>query len=223
MWPKSVKDSALVACGRRCCICHRFCGLKMELHHIVYESRGGKSDLDNCIPLCFDCHAEVGYYNPGHPKGTKYSAKELRMHRDNWYQVMSKLAVEENNWHTKCKKVKEFYEGQQIELKGFVWRESFPGPPNYKSFITDSKETYWMLILPEPISLFSESFEDGSTFEIKNINKLQLVISGEFYKENRDIVLSDVIVRGKLFQGHTGHHHGQALFELSSIVNRCAQ
>ena len=48
----------------------------MELHHIVHESSGGKSVFDNCIPLCFDCHAEAGHYNPKHPKGTKYSPSE---------------------------------------------------------------------------------------------------------------------------------------------------
>jgi len=34
----SVSDEVLVKCGRRCCICHVFCGTKMELHHIKQHS-----------------------------------------------------------------------------------------------------------------------------------------------------------------------------------------
>jgi hypothetical protein len=66
-------------------LCHRYCGLKMELHHIVQRADGGEDSHDNCIPLCFDCHAEVGAYNTRHPKGRKFTPRELRAHRDRWY------------------------------------------------------------------------------------------------------------------------------------------
>ena len=85
MFPPEVKQQAMVACGRRCCLCHKFCGVGMECHHIIPESKGGPDTLENCIPLCFDCHAEVGHYNSEHPKGTKFTLVELRSHRDNWY------------------------------------------------------------------------------------------------------------------------------------------
>lgn len=91
MWSIAVKEEALVACGRRCCICHAFCGVNIELHHIDAESNGGPSTLDNCIPLCFNCHADVGHYNSRHPKGTKYSPGELRRHRDTWFTAMTEL------------------------------------------------------------------------------------------------------------------------------------
>ncbi len=84
-WSREVKETVLVKCGRHCCICHKFCGLKMELHHIKLKSEGGMEDEDNCIPLCFDCHADQSSYDKKHPKGTKYSEKELKMHRDKWY------------------------------------------------------------------------------------------------------------------------------------------
>ena len=119
----------------------------MELHHIVHESNGGKSVFDNCIPLCFDCHAKPGHYNPKHPKGTKYSPSELRRHRDIWYEAIKQLTLESAKTIGTYDKI-EAYEGQNIELEGFVWREAFPGPPNYKSFEKDSKDTYWMLVLP---------------------------------------------------------------------------
>ena len=80
---KKVADQALAACGRSCCICHVFCGTKMELHHIQPQSEGGNDDYENCIPLCFNCHADMG--KPSHYKGHGYSATELKMHRDRWY------------------------------------------------------------------------------------------------------------------------------------------
>jgi hypothetical protein len=84
-FPQSIKEDALVACGRRCSICHKFCGLKIELHHIVHQAEGGADTYDNCIPLCFDCHADMRSYDHNHPKGTKYSENELKRHRDDWY------------------------------------------------------------------------------------------------------------------------------------------
>jgi hypothetical protein len=84
-FPRSVRDDALSRCQRSCCICHIFCGSKIECHHIVQPQEGGEDSIDNCIPLCFDCHADVKAYNPKHPRGTSYSTSELRKHRDNWY------------------------------------------------------------------------------------------------------------------------------------------
>lgn len=78
-----------MACGRCCSICHKFCGIKIECHHIIQESNGGQNTTDNCIPLCFDCHADMLAYDPKHPKGTKYSPEELKMHRNNWFAKVS--------------------------------------------------------------------------------------------------------------------------------------
>jgi hypothetical protein len=92
-----VAERALLDCGRHCCICHKFCGSKMELHHIVPEAEGGEDTYENCVPLCFDCHAEVKAYNPKHPKGRKYTESELRGHRDRWYEkVRNSHAVTTN-------------------------------------------------------------------------------------------------------------------------------
>jgi len=85
-----IAESALLGSGRCCCLCHKFCGTKIELHHIVQTQEGGDNSYDNCIPLCFDCHAEVKAYNPKHPKGKKYSITELKAHRNRWYEKVSK-------------------------------------------------------------------------------------------------------------------------------------
>ena len=81
--PTDVK-CLLVACHRRCCVCHRYCGVKMEIDHIVQKNDGGPDTYDNAIAVCFDCHAEIHHYNPAHPKGRRFRPDELKAHRDQW-------------------------------------------------------------------------------------------------------------------------------------------
>lgn len=65
----------------------------MEAAHIVDEHRGGSDDEENGIPLCFDCHAEVGRYNDKHPKGNKYTPWELKRRRDRFYEFVESGAL----------------------------------------------------------------------------------------------------------------------------------
>lgn len=88
-FPPKVKEDALVACGRHCCLCHRFRGIKMEVHHIKAKSEGGKDTIENAIALCLDCHADMTSYDPMHPKGSRYTRKELVRHRDAWHKKVS--------------------------------------------------------------------------------------------------------------------------------------
>ena len=85
-FPKNIADKALVASSRHCCICHKFCGRKIELHHIKHKADGGEDSFENCIPLYFDCHADMGKADPKHPKGKRFTEKELQQHRDRWYE-----------------------------------------------------------------------------------------------------------------------------------------
>ncbi len=80
-FPRKVKEDLLVACHRRCCVCHRSAGTKMQVHHIVPESRGGPNTEENGIPLCLNCYAEVASYNDDHPIGTNFSVSELTRHK----------------------------------------------------------------------------------------------------------------------------------------------
>lgn len=213
MWPVAVKSEVLVACGRRCTICHKFCGTNIECHHIIPESDGGASTVENCIPLCFDCHADVGHYNSRHPKGTKYTAEELRGHRDKWFKAMALLSEREHEPDPSA----EVYEGQLIELTGFVWRETFPGRPNYSSLDTDEHETYWMLVIPHAVSLIAIGPEHGGSYRVDGIRRLQMSLTPEQYANNRHLVLSDARVRGRLFPTESGHHHGDANIVIESI------
>lgn len=97
-WSQITKDRMLTACGRHCCICHKFVGLKIELHHIKLKSEGGQDDFDNCIALCFSCHADMSSYDKKHPKGTKYSFNELKLHRDRWIEKFSRPVLTEGDY-----------------------------------------------------------------------------------------------------------------------------
>ncbi|MGP8190811.1 MAG: HNH endonuclease [Methanobacterium sp.] len=83
----AVKENLLVACHRRCCICHEYKGKKIQVHHIVQKADGGEDTEENGIPLCLECHEEVGSYNPRHPIGNKFTSSELRRHKEQWLAI----------------------------------------------------------------------------------------------------------------------------------------
>jgi len=77
----------LARCHRRCCVCHRFCGVKIETDHMEPTEQGGTDDIDNAIPVCFECHAEIHSYNDKHPRGRKFLPEELREHKKQWLKI----------------------------------------------------------------------------------------------------------------------------------------
>lgn len=92
-FPSSIRNIVLLKCKRHCCLCGKYVGNNMELHHIKQRADGGDDTEDNCIPLCFNCHAEVKSYNPHHPKGLKYSEKELKERRNQVYEFVKNKAI----------------------------------------------------------------------------------------------------------------------------------
>ncbi|WP_242512285.1 hypothetical protein [Pseudolysobacter antarcticus] len=113
--------------------------------------------------------------------------------------------------------ISEVYEWQLVSLTGFVWRETFPGRPNYQCFKTDENETYWMLILAHPISLIAIHPEHGGSYRREGIKRLQMLLTKEQYDHNRFLVLRDAHVHGRLFPSISGHHHGDANIEVSTL------
>jgi hypothetical protein len=86
-FPRNDASELIAHCHRRCCICHKFCGVKIELDHIVPRAEGGTDDIENAIPVCFDCHAEIHSYNDQHPRGRKFRPDELREHKEQWLET----------------------------------------------------------------------------------------------------------------------------------------
>jgi hypothetical protein len=83
-----VKARMFTRCVRHCCLCRKQCGTNIEAAHIIDEAAGGSNDEQNGIPLCFDCHQEIGAYRDSHPKGNKFSPDELRSRRDAVYELV---------------------------------------------------------------------------------------------------------------------------------------
>jgi hypothetical protein len=86
-FPREQVSELLARCHRRCCVCHRFCGVKIETDHLVPKEEGGGDDIDNAIPVCFECHAEIHGYNDKHPRGRKFLPEELRRHKAQWLKI----------------------------------------------------------------------------------------------------------------------------------------
>jgi len=83
--PFNAKDiiKILLWCERHCCLCGKPCDTNIVIHHIEQEgSRRKLSNIDNAIPLCFDCHGRIKSYNPKHAVGTAYKTKEIKTRRD---------------------------------------------------------------------------------------------------------------------------------------------
>lgn len=59
----------------------------MELDHLRPRAEGGPDEIENAIPVCFDCHAEIHAYNPQHPRGRKFTAGELLRHKAQWLEI----------------------------------------------------------------------------------------------------------------------------------------
>ena len=77
------KIKRLLWCDRHCCLCGNACGLDIELAHIGNPE---DNDIDNAIPVCYDCHAEMGMYNERHPRGTKLRPEEIKARREQIYE-----------------------------------------------------------------------------------------------------------------------------------------
>lgn len=82
-FPRSVKIRCLLWSDRHCCLCGKQCGTDIEIAHINEE---GAPELENAIPLCYDCHAKIGHYRDEHPKGNKYQPDELISRREQVYE-----------------------------------------------------------------------------------------------------------------------------------------
>ncbi|PWB56518.1 MAG: hypothetical protein C3F06_01140 [Candidatus Methanoperedenaceae archaeon] len=79
------KIKCLLWCDRHCCLCGEACGTNIEIAHISPKGESDSGNIDNAIPLCFDCHSEIGRYNEDHPKGNKYKPLELKTRREQIY------------------------------------------------------------------------------------------------------------------------------------------
>jgi|SRR5947209_10210539 len=167
-FPSDVKEKALIACARHCCICHRFVGIKIELHHILHKSEGGQDTFDNCIPLCFDCHGDMRSYDHKHPKGTKYTKNELVQHRDSWYKKVAENPVStytSDSAQLDKKVLEELSEVLSWKTVRFVRTNNFAG----HSYRRSTLEPLWVFLdrCENPAFEFLDTELEGHRAELK--------------------------------------------------------
>ena len=92
-FPEETRIKALLWCDRHCCLCKKACGVNIEVDHLVPVSKGGSNDLDNAMPLCYDCHAKIHQYDRMHPRGTKYRLEEVKARREQVYEQFTRHLV----------------------------------------------------------------------------------------------------------------------------------
>lgn len=111
------------------------------------------------------------------------------------------------------------YESTVVKLEGTLIRKTFPGPPNYESVRRgDKPEIFWLLALLHPVCI--EPGEDSDLDPAqKDIRTIQLVVSPDVYKTQRNLVGKRVMVSGTLFGAHNTHHRTPALLTVKSITN----
>ena len=106
------------------------------------------------------------------------------------------------------------YDKEIRGLRGILQIRVFFGPPNYgDNPNTDSRETQAVLFLTKAICTVkdegSDDTNEANQFELTLVPNQKVRLSG--------LAGRSVIVSGKLFGAHTGHHHTPLLLSLSSI------
>lgn len=83
-FPEADVARLLADCKRHCCVCLRWCGARIHLHHIIPRAENGPDEIDNAIPVCLDCHAEIESRSN---MGRHFTQTELREHKRRWLEV----------------------------------------------------------------------------------------------------------------------------------------
>jgi hypothetical protein len=112
-----------------------------------------------------------------------------------------------------------FYEPEEVELRGVLYEEVYPGPPEYTSVeMGDRSEKAVFLTLKEPINVElkknTEQEEDILNTPEKGVRELQVVFSDS--KPSIHQTNQQVSLKGTLYHAHTAHHHRRVLMMVNS-------
>jgi hypothetical protein len=109
------------------------------------------------------------------------------------------------------------YEPATAELRGQVVAKVFPGPPNYVDVSRgDAPENIWLLNLADPICVAAKS-SDPLYPAASGTRQVQLVLDAAQYTRYKDLVGREVVVSGRLFAAHTGHHRTPVLITVGEL------
>jgi hypothetical protein len=106
----------------------------------------------------------------------------------------------------------------QEELSGTLDVKTFPGLPNYESIAKgDEAEEGFYLRLDNAIDVVATA-KDANWETEKDVKVVQLILDDDFLKELEGIRKgTHLLVKGKLSNWLTGHHHEKILLEVEYI------
>ena len=112
------------------------------------------------------------------------------------------------------------YEPETVELDGRLVIQSKFGPPNYgENPKTDEKVRIAVLVLRSPISVLPNTGNDYNSRPVHSARQIQLAfITKEI--PHKHLIGRDVVVTGRLFHAHTGHHYTDVVLNVRSIELR---
>jgi len=100
--PEQLKDLLLEQCGHRCTICKE---PRYEFHHILYLEKGGKTEYENLIVLCPNCHTRV--HSEGVPSEKQLHHYKLKEEVSYGLPVIARLSSEEKQFILHLTKIPE--------------------------------------------------------------------------------------------------------------------
>lgn len=112
------------------------------------------------------------------------------------------------------------YEPAVVSLKGVLLIKSAYGPPGYgENPLTDEKIKYLVLKLDTPINVKGD--RDPNSVNLgtyTNISEIQLVLfDDQMHKSANSKINKKVVIKGTLFEKHTGHHYTDVLMIVQQI------
>ena len=193
----NTKARMFIKSARICCLCYKPCGTNIEAAHIIAEADGGCNTDDNGIPLCFDCHQEIGGYDVRHPKGNKFTDIELKTRRDKVYElvengvlqaqlVTSQLRTKSNSVHQDNSNIEINIYKPTKEVKVIIElaQNQSTKPENIplKLQLLNDREQAFI------IDTLTEEFDNS-----ESLNSLFAIITSENFKEKSLVILEQIL------------------------------
>jgi hypothetical protein len=107
---------------------------------------------------------------------------------------------------------------QPVDLAGTLVRQTYPGPPDYKSLPKgDKPQVIWVLLLDRFICVVDPDPRYPREY---GENEVQLVLEADQYEQYRDLLGKKVIVSGELLPGGAAAGYHKRLRIVASEINR---
>lgn len=170
------------------------------------EADGGSNDASNGIPVCLDCHQEIGAYNDDHPKGNRFRPKELIERRDRIYHLVESGLIyaqivagrsrlnAATNYKPDISSLPEPPE-PSLEAKRFLKRLLSPDSP------LDAPARKVGLLNEQDRAHIVDALLAKAGSTIRPITALGEMLPGEAFPRNQRVLIAEQLVRGATLYG----------------------